>query len=182
MYILLLLSIVSQFLTIEVREEGVRKVIINVPRELVEEALEYAKESSDSRITINDEEIPADSIFKLLKEAEKTGEPVLEIEDEDGEIIKFYLRDKSEIIRTHKKPRRLVIDIKGTDHNVLLRFPLWFVKCLPSFVMARGENAKEIRRAKRLIRKTIDEIKELEGGFNLIEIEDEGEKVRIAFE
>lgn len=181
MCILLLLSLVGQFLTIEVTGEGRDKVTINVPKELAEVGLEYARESSECSFRINDMEIPPDSLLKLLQDAGTSDEPILEIE-EDGEVVTFWVNEGEKIVKSSKKPSKLLIDIEGEDNSLCLRLPLWLARTLPSFIVARGENAEEVKKAKELVREVVSMVEELEGGFTLIEINDEKNRVRIAFE
>ncbi len=181
MYLLLLLPLVVPFLTIDVTDKDKEKVIVNVPMELAEVALEYAKEHDDEGLKINDEEIDPDSLLEILKQAEISNEPILEVE-KNGEIIRFWIRDGKDIVKKTGRPKRLIIDVKNEDDNVYLRVPLWLVRILPSIIIATGEDADDIREAKKLIRETLKYIRKLDGGFNLVEVQEDDEKVRIAFE
>ncbi|MCK4321293.1 hypothetical protein KAX08_02105 [candidate division WOR-3 bacterium] len=179
---LLLLSITTQFLVITVDSPDGEKVTINAPKKFVESAILYAKEREEGCFKINDEEISPDSILVLLNQAEVNDEPILEVE-KDGEIIKFWIRKAEDILDKTGRPRRLIIEVYEKDESpVRIRLPLWVVRIIPAFVIAIGENADEIRMAKRLIKDAISEVRKMDGGFTLVEVIGKDERVKIEFD
>ncbi len=179
---LLLFSLVPQFLVITVDSPDGEKVTINAPKKFVESAIEYAKEREEGCFKINDEEISPDSILVLLNQAEVSDEPILEVE-KDGEIIKFWIKEASDVVDKTGRPRKLIIEVYEKDESpVRIRLPLWFVRIIPTFIVASGEDADEIRMAKRLIKDAISEVRKMDGGFTLVEVIDKDERVKIEFD
>lgn len=181
MFLLFLLGI-SQFITIDItsgKESGM--VRINAPEKFMKTALEYAREVDESSFKINDEEISPDSLLKIINMVEKSDEPVLIIEDEE-DTVKFYIRETPEILNNKQKPERLIVSIQDEGRDVNIRLPIWLARILPSFIIAAGEDADEIRMARKLIKETLSDIEKMEGGFTLLEVNDGEEKVRIIFE
>lgn len=178
---LLILSALSSFLVIDIKSSGGETVSVRVPKDLAESALEFAKIEEEGAVKINDREIPADSVLKIIKGMEVSDEPFMEI-IEEKDTIKFWIRAEKDVIEGSKKPERLKIDIEEEDDTVHIRLPIWVAKMLPSFIVATGEDAEEIKRSKELLKKSMQRIEEMKGGFTMVEIKDGNETVKISFE
>lgn len=182
MSLLILLNLAIPFLTLEVKEDSGETVRINVPRALVEESLEFA-EFCDEAWEKDQEKIPRDSILKILREAEISDEPIIEIEDGD-EIVRFWIKDSKDIIKKPGRPKKLLVNVQSDDKedNVNLRLPLTFVKILPFLIPEIGENAEDTKEVKAFLRKVLKHIQKVEGSFTLVEVNDKHEKVKISVE
>ncbi|MEA1913527.1 MAG: hypothetical protein U9N06_06840 [candidate division WOR-3 bacterium] len=181
MFLLLLFSLVGPFLTIDISGRENEKVTLNVPKDLVEVALEYAREKESGNFEVNDKEISPDSLLEALKKATISNKPILEVRNNQDTVI-FWIRDEKSIIKNSKKPERLTLDIKDENGSIKIRLPFWLAKMIPSLVIAKGEDEEEVNNAKKLITKVLNKVEELEGGFTLLEVQDENETVKISFE
>jgi hypothetical protein len=182
MNLFILLNLAIPFLTLEVTENNGETVRINVPKALVEEALEFA-EFYDESWEKDCEKIPRDSILKILKEAEIGDEPIIEIEDGD-ETVRFWIKDSKDIIKKAGAPKRLLVNVQSDDEddNVNLRLPLTFIKILPFLIPEIGKDAEDAKEAKMFLRKALKHIQKVEGSFTLVEVNDKHEKVKISVE
>ncbi len=186
MNLFILLNLAIPFLTLEVTESNGEKVRINVPKTLVEESIEFAKSCDgdwDIECEIDEGKIPPDSIIKILKEAEIDNEPIIEI-TEGEDIVRFWIKDSKDIIKKAGTPKRLIINVQSDneEENVNLRLPLTFVRILPFLIPEVGEDAEDAREAKIFLRKALKHIREVEGSFTLVEVEDKNERVKISIE
>jgi hypothetical protein len=180
--LLLLLSIASQFLVITVESPDGEKVTVNAPKKCVESALLYAKEREEGAFMIDDEEISADSVLMLLDQAEVSDEPILEVE-QDGEFVRFWVREAEDLVDKTGRPQKLIINVEEKDESpIRIRLPLWVVRIVPSFIIAVGEDAEDIRMARRLIKDVISEVRKMDGGFTLVEVVNKDERVKIEFD
>lgn len=182
MNLLILLNLAIPFLILEVDGNEGEKVRVNVPKTLVGESLLFAEVCDDSWKK-DIEKIPRDSILKILQEAEVGNEPILEIED-GSEIIRFWIKDSKDIIQKGGPPKTLIVNVRSDneEENVNLRLPLTVVKLLPFFIPEIGEDAGEVKQTKIFLRKALEHLREVEGSFTFVEIEDKNEKVKISIE
>jgi hypothetical protein len=186
MNLFILLNLAIPFLSLEVTEKNGEKVQINVPRALIEETIEFAKNCDgdwDIDIEMDEGKIQTDSIIKILQEAEIDDEPVIEI-TEGEDVVRFWVKDSKDIIMKAGTPKRLIINVQSEneDENVNLRLPLTFVRILPFLIPEIGEDAEDARVAKIFLRKALKHIRKVEGSFTLVEVEDKNEKVKISVE
>lgn len=186
MNLFILLNLAIPFLVLEVEEQNGEKVRINVPKTLIEESIEFAKNCEgdwDIDCEMDDRKFPPDSIVKILQEAEIDDEPIIEI-TEEKEVIRFWVKDSKDIVKKGGRPKKLIVNVQSDNEedNVNLRLPLTLVKILPFLVPEIGEDAEETREAKIFLRKAIKHIQKVEGSFTLVEVNDEHEKVKISVE
>jgi hypothetical protein len=182
MNLLILLNLAIPFLTLEVTEKDGEKVRINVPKNLVEESIEFA-ECYDEAWEKDHKKIPRDSILKILKEAQIGDEPVIEITEEE-EVVRCWIKDSKDIVKKTGIPKRLIINVESEkeEDNVNVKLPLTLVKVLPFLIPEIGEDAEDAEEVKIFLRKAIKEIQKLEGSFTLVEVNSEKEKVKISVE
>jgi len=182
MNLFILLNLAIPFLTLEVTEKDGGRVRINVPKTLIEESIEFTK-TCDKDWEIATKEVSSDSILKVLKEAQISDEPIIEI-SEGEEVIRFWIRDSKDIVKKTGTPKRLIINVQSDneEENVNIRLPLTLVKILPFIIPEIGEDAEDVKEAKIFIRKAIKQIQKVEGSFTLVEIDEKHEKVKISIE
>ncbi len=186
MNLFILLNLAIPFLVLEVKEDDGETVKINVPKTLIEESIEFAKNCDgdwDIDYGTDDKKIPPDSIIKILKEAQIDDEPIIEITD-GGDVVRFWVKDSKDIVKKKGTPKRLIINVQSEkeEENVNIRLPLTLAKILPFLIPEVGEDAEEIKETKTFIRKAIKQIQEVEGSFTLVEVDEKDEKVKISIE
>jgi hypothetical protein len=182
MNLFVLLNLAIPFLTLEVTENGGEKVRINVPKAFAEEAL-LSEELCDEAWEKGGKKIPRDSILKILREAETSSEPVMEITEGEN-IIRLWIKNSEDIIKATGTPKKLIINVQSDkeEDNVNIKLPLTFVKVLPFFIPELGEDAEDTRIAKALLKEAIKHIQNVEGSFILAEVESNCENVKISVE
>jgi hypothetical protein len=133
---ILLLSLLGQFLVVEIYEMDSNRVILNVPKELAVVALEYALENSDEKFRIGDKEFSIDSLLdEIVKPQAKPRKLVIELEEDKNSVfIKLPLwmaerlpsfivvtgEDKYNVNRTKELIRNIISNIKETEGSFTL--------------------------------------------------------------
>lgn len=181
MSMILLLSLLGQFLVIQINEMDSTRVTLNVPKELAMVALEYALDNSDEKFRIGGKEFHTDSLLELLDNSKPSNEAILKIEG-GGKMVNLWIRETEEIVKPQTRPRKLVVELEEDENSVFLELPLWMAERLPSFIAVTGEDMYNVNQTKELISNIISNIKEIEGSFTLMEFDEDDRKLKIFIE
>jgi len=178
---ILILSLLGQFLVIQINEMDSDRIILNVPKELAMVAMEYTLENNYEKFKIGGEEFSIDSLLELLDNSKPSDEAILKIEGSE-KIVKLWIKETEEIVKPEVRPRKLAIELEEGENSVFLKLPLWMAERLPSFIAVTGEDKYNVNRTKELIGSIVSNIKETEGSFTLIEFDEGDRKLKIFIE
>jgi hypothetical protein len=178
---ILLLSLLGQFLVVQINEMDFGRITLNVPKELAMVALEYALENSNEKFRIGSKEFSIDSLLELLDNSKPSDEAILKIEGSE-KIVKLWIKESDDIVKPQARPRKLVMELEEDENSVFLKLPLWMAERLPSFITVTGEDKYNVSQTKKLISSIISNIKETEGSFTLMEFDESDRKLKIFLE